>query len=130
MNNTMKRLFLLLAVLCVSLSSFSDETTTESRDFHDGVTRSVINQWGSDHTEGMIEEAITEDEFNPDAVSYLLNALYFKGTWTNKFDKNYTQDEPFAGGQTVPMMQQWERFQYTENNLYQAVCLPYGRHTG
>ena len=28
MNNTMKRLFLLLAVLCVSLSSFSDETTT------------------------------------------------------------------------------------------------------
>lgn len=105
----------------------------ESRDFADGKTRDVINQWGSDHTEGMIEEAIKEDEFNPNAVSYLLNALYFKGMWSNKFDVKNTTDEVFNGGIKVPMMHiiandtgEGCQFQYTENDLYQAIKLPYG----
>ena len=87
---------------------------------------SVINGWANDHTHGMIPELFKEDTFNAQAASYLLNALYFKGAWTNKFDKNNTQDESFNGGQSVPMMHQWERFQYTENDLYQAIRLPYG----
>ena len=49
--------------------------TPETRNFYDGKTRDVINQWGSDHTEGMIKEVLKEDEFDPDVVSYLLNAL-------------------------------------------------------
>ena len=100
----------------------------ESRDFSDGVTRDVINQWGSDHTEGMITEAIKEHEFNPQAISYLLNALYFKGEWTYKFDVENTTDELFnGGGKPVPMMhQEGNELRYTENDLYQAVKLPYG----
>jgi serpin B len=90
-------------------------------------TMDIINGWANDHTHGMIPTLFDdEDAFNADAVSYLLNALYFKGAWTNKFDKEYTQEEPFKGGQTVPMMHQWEYFAYTENDLYQAVRLPYG----
>lgn len=90
-------------------------------------TMDIINDWANDHTHGMIPSLFDdEDSFNADAVSYLLNALYFKGAWTNKFDKEYTQEEPFKGGQTVPMMHQWEYFQYTGNDLYQAVRLPYG----
>ena len=105
----------------------------ESRDFADGQTRDVINKWGSDHTEGMIEEAIKEDEFNPNAVSYLLNALYFKGMWNNKFDVKNTTDEVFNGGIKVPMMHiianetgEGCEFEYIENDLYQAIKLPYG----
>ena len=105
----------------------------ESRDFKDGVTRDVINQWASDHTEGMIKEVLKEDEFNPYAVSYLLNALYFKGLWVNKFDKANTQDEVFNGSTKVPMMHITAResidsfqFEYTSSDLYQAVNLPYG----
>ncbi|MBO4642543.1 MAG: serpin family protein [Bacteroidaceae bacterium] len=105
----------------------------ESRDFNDGQTRDVINQWGSDHTEGMIKEVLKEDEFNPFAVSYLLNALYFKGTWMNKFDPANTREEAFNGGKTVRMMHMpfnevggGEEFLYSENNLYQAIDLPYG----
>ena len=45
----------------------------QNRDFRDGETRDVINQWASDHTEGMIKEVLSEPEFNPRAVSYLLN---------------------------------------------------------
>ena len=60
----------------------------ETRDFKDGKTLDVINQWASDHTEQMIQKVLDEKEFNIDAVSYLLNAIYFKGAWTLKFDKD------------------------------------------
>ena len=99
----------------------------QNRDFYDGETMDVINQWASDHTMGMIPEVLKEDSFNPDAVSYLLNALYFKGIWSSPFKKEETQDESFGGGDEVPMMHQFkEGLLYTENDLYQAVRLPYG----
>ena len=59
----------------------------------------------------------------------LVNTINFKGIWTDKFPKAYTQDEMFKGEdgkeQTVPMMNQTHQFFYTENDLYQALCLPY-----
>lgn len=59
----------------------------------------------------------------------LVNTINFKGIWTDKFSKAYTQDEMFKGEdgkeQTVPMMNQTHQFFYTENDLYQALCLPY-----
>ena len=88
---------------------------------------SVINQWASDHTEGMIPSVLDEDTFNPYAVSFLLNALYFKGAWSNPFDVAETKEESFGGGEAVPMMHRsYTDFGYTQNDLYQAVNLPYG----
>ena len=98
----------------------------QNRNFADGETMDVINQWASDHTMGMIPEVLKEDSFNPDAVSYLLNALYFKGVWSSPFRKEDTQDEPFGGGEEVPMMHKDVGLRYAENDLYQAVRLPYG----
>ena len=90
-------------------------------------TIDIINGWANEHTHGMIPWLFDdENKFNADVATYLLNALYFKGAWTNKFDKEFTCDESFNGGMTVPMMHQWENFEYTENDLYQAVRLPYG----
>ena len=86
----------------------------------------IINGWANDHTHCMIPKLFEEDAFNTEAVSYLLNALYFKGAWTNKFDKQNTREESFNGGEAVPMMQQYEEFEYTENDFYQAIHLPYG----
>ena len=101
----------------------------QSRDFNDGETRDVINKWASDHTEEMIEEALSEREFNPRAVSYLLNATYFKGMWSSPFEAENTKEEPFAGGEKVPMMHQKLKAEYDENELYQTVRLPYGNGT-
>jgi len=101
----------------------------QSRDFNDGETRGVINQWGSDHTEGMIPEVLSESEFKPLAVSYLLNATYFKGMWSSPFEVENTTDEPFAGGEKVPMMHQELEAEYAENDLCQTVRLPYGNGT-
>ena len=100
----------------------------EARDFYDDATRNVINQWGSDHTHDMIKEVLSEEEFESgrDAVSYLLNALYFKGKWANPFKKENTREESFNGGIKVPMMSQHGEYEYTENDLYQAIKLPYG----
>lgn len=99
----------------------------QNRDFNDGQTMDVINQWASDHTEGLIPTVLDKQTFNPWAVSYLLNAIYFKGEWTTPFDVAHTKDEAFGGGPVVPMMHKAEtRLIYEENDLYQAVNLPYG----
>ena len=104
----------------------------ETRDFADGKTLDVINQWASDHTEKMIEEVLHEKEFKPDAVSYLLNAIYFKGVWAEKFKKAETKEEVFehAGPNKnliyVPMMHQQEKLLYADKGDYEALQLPYG----
>lgn len=101
----------------------------ETRDFYDGQTRDVINKWGSDHTMGMIPEVLKKDEFDPSAVSYLLNAIYFKGAWAEKFDKNNTKEEEFQTDtekKLVPMMHQENEFYYAENELCQTLSLSYG----
>ena len=106
----------------------------ETRDFYDGKTMGVINQWGSDHTEGRIKEVLKMDEFDPDAVSYLLNAIYFKGSWKKKFDKALTMKEAFIhAGETeemtytlADMMHQMTNFEYAETDDCQALRLPYG----
>ncbi|MBQ8457453.1 MAG: serpin family protein [Prevotella sp.] len=98
----------------------------QNRDFNDGETMDVINQWASDHTMGMIPKVVNKETFDSTAVSYLLNALYFKGTWSSPFRKEMTQDEPFGGGPEVPMMHKTSDFPYAENDLYQAIRLPYG----
>ena len=98
----------------------------QNRDFNDGETMDVINQWASDHTEGMIPTVLDTLTYDPSAVSYLLNALYFKGIWSSPFKADETRYEPFGGGLEVPMMHISKAFGYAENDLYQAVRLPYG----
>jgi serpin B len=59
----------------------------------------------------------------------LVNTIYFKGIWTDKFFKANTEDEVFKGEDgketMVPMMNQRNMFFYTENDFCQTLCLPY-----
>ena len=104
----------------------------ETRDFNDGQTMDVINQWASDHTEQMIDKVLDNDSFDPSVISYLLNAIYFKGNWTYKFDKDETIDEVFNHiGETteltiLPMMHQQAVLGYAVTDNLQALRLPYG----
>lgn len=120
-------------VFVEALKSYYD-AEPEARDFRDGQTLDVINQWASDHTEQMIDHVLDEDEFDPTAVSYLLNAIYFKGTWTWKFDEGNTVEEWFNdGGPKVPMMHQRTTLNHIKTADYEALLLPYGNaavHTG
>jgi len=102
----------------------------ETRDFADGNTRNVINKWVSNHTNGMIPELIKSSEFNPAAVSYLLNAIYFRASWTDEFNKKKTHDDVFktVSGNKIPckMMHSERNTFYTETSNMQVVRLGYG----
>ncbi|MCD6340443.1 MAG: hypothetical protein J7L51_00640 [Desulfurococcales archaeon] len=53
-------------------------------DFSDEQAAHTINNWISESTKGKIEKML-EPPISPDVVMYLINAVYFKGEWTNKF---------------------------------------------
>jgi len=95
-------------------------------DIHGSANK--INKWCSDHTEGLVPKIL--DETDPDMLAYLLNALYFKSQWRHSFNPASTVAESFthADGSTskLKMMKQYETFDYTETESFQAVSLPYG----
>jgi serine protease inhibitor len=89
----------------------------------------TINGWVSRETQGKIGELVTIDLIR-DAILILINAVYFKGIWTHQFEAAKTTERPFTlldGSQKPhPMMAQSGRYDYLENDLFQAVSLPYG----
>ncbi|PSB14340.1 proteinase inhibitor I4 serpin [filamentous cyanobacterium CCP1] len=97
-------------------------------DFASPQAVSQINEWVSQNTEGKIPTIV--DQLSPDAVLYLMNAIYFKGNWTTPFDPDITTDRPFylpdGTEKRHPMMQQEGRLAYYETEQFQAVALPYG----
>ncbi len=100
----------------------------ESLDFTSSKTLKRINGWCSDHTRGMIPSII--DQVEPQAVSYLMNAIYFNGTWADKFDARETRLEPFRGYtrdiKRVNMMHRHDDYFYADGDGFQAVQIPYG----
>ena len=100
----------------------------EALDFSKGSSLDKINNWCKSNTDGMIPKIL--DEINPDAAMYLLNAIYFKATWTEKFDPNDTRDMDFIGinGSTAkrPLMHRKARALYRQDDLCKMLCLPYG----
>ena len=87
-----------------------------------------INGWCSKQTNGLIPSVL--DKVDPAMFAYLLNALYFKGSWMYPFSKNWTKERPFhldsGEEKQVWMMEKERKFAYGENDLYQRVRLPYG----
>ena len=65
------------------------QASPEKLDFSNPSTLGHINRWASDHTEGIIKNVL--DKIDPSMVSYLLNAIYFKGEWATPFDKSQTK---------------------------------------
>lgn len=100
----------------------------ESLDFASPATAKHINQWCSKHTDGMIPSII--DSTDPDAVSYIMNAIYFNGMWSGKFDRSQTELENFQGYtrdiKKVQMMHRNAKYMYMDNDTFAAVGIPYG----
>ena len=100
----------------------------ESLNFTSPSTLKHINDWCNDRTHGMIPSII--NELDPDAVSYLMNAIYFNGTWKDKFSKEETKQEMFRGYtrdiQYVDMMHRHGEYFYADGDGYSAVSIPYG----
>lgn len=104
------------------------DSEVQELDFDDPEAIDVINGWVDEKTHGKIEEIL--EEIDPNHVMFLINAIYFNGTWTYEFDKEDTQDRPFTNAEgertDVPMMAQQAELAYFETDRFQAVDLPYG----
>lgn len=69
------------------------------------ATKDAVNRWVSDQTNGKITSII--EAIDPIDVMFLVNAIYFKGSWREQFDPAKTTPQLFrakGGNQTVPMM--------------------------
>jgi serpin B len=88
-----------------------------------------INGWASDNTNGKIPKVM--DEISSDAVMFLMNALYFKGSWTQQFDKDQTSMKPFypenGSPISVPTMFGKIPVKTYATSDYRAIELTYGR---
>lgn len=89
----------------------------------------IINGWVDRNTNGRIKE-IVPNPIPREMVMYLINAIYFKGTWTTKFDPANTRDDVFTlpSGGTTPC-----KLMYLKNKMkvasagdVQIADLPYG----
>lgn len=110
-------------------SYFNAEIST--LDFSNSNAANTINAWVSKNTKGKIPTIVTPPI--PDSmVMYLINAVYFKGSWTTEFDKKLTEDRNFTTADGVskkhPLMRQHGDLPYLETEDFQSVSLPYGKN--
>lgn len=121
------------------------DARVEALDFGTPQAAEMINSWVSDNTNGKITEVV-EPPLSDNTASLLINAIYFKASWTFPFDTTHTRPQLFtlSDGTTItcPMM-----FKSTEEDgqLYrdafykrpttffkaghlQGANLPYGKH--
>ncbi|CAH8383617.1 unnamed protein product [Eruca vesicaria subsp. sativa] len=91
--------------------------------------RKEVNAWASRHTNGLIKDILPPGSVTRDTDSIFGNALYFKGTWEEKFPKSLTRDQKFhllnGGSVTVPFMMS-HKMQYIEQyNGFKVLKLPF-----
>lgn len=97
-------------------------------DFNDPNTVNLINQWVSDKTHEKIPEII--NEIPPLAVLYLINAIYFNGSWSQEFNPESTQSISFQNSEgdniQTEMMHREDTLNYFNNETFSAIEMPYG----
>ena len=110
---------------------------SQSQDYFDAEVREldfsspeaveIINSWIEVKTNNLIQDML--DFIPPDAFMYLINAIYFKADWSSKFDVEDSFEGEFvaANNNTVntTFMIQKSNFEYSSNNMMQAIKLPY-----
>jgi len=108
------------------------QAVPETVDFQEvEKARQAINTWVREETNQKIEELISPGVLTPLSRLVLINALYFKGTWVEAFDKADTRKKNFHtnNGQvvSVDMMHKIGGFNYRELHQLDAkrLMIPY-----
>jgi serpin B len=100
-------------------------------DFKTGaeVARNEINRWVAQNTKDKIQNILPPGSLHALTRLVLANAIYFKGAWTEPFNKASTAPQPFhlssVSKVEVPLMHHFDNVAYLENSDFQAVQLPY-----
>lgn len=96
-------------------------------DFSDPKTKDMMNKWIEEKTNNVLKDTIKET--NPTDIAYLINTLYFKGTWRDEFYERSTKKAPFylsdGSEESVDMMFGNFGKAYYEDDDCQIVGLSY-----
>jgi serpin B len=91
--------------------------------------RKMINRWVEDKTRDKIKDIVGPGVLDALTRLVLVNAIYFKGTWENRFRISETRDAPFflspEGSVQTRMMRQKEEFGYADLGSLEMLELPY-----
>lgn len=93
-------------------------------------TRIEINTWVENVTNSKIKDLLPQGSLDSSTALVLVNAIYFKGDWSRKFNSSNTAKRTFYSSTNknsqIDMMKQVnEKFYYTEDNDVQVLGLPY-----
>jgi len=98
-------------------------------DFSEDGAADIINAWVSRQTHDKIP-TIVEPPLDPQLMMLLINAVYFKGIWTHRFDTAATADRLFttadSSSVSVPFMKLDANLAHARTERYEAIDLPYG----
>ncbi|NLX66907.1 MAG: serpin family protein [Bacteroidales bacterium] len=112
------------AITCI-YSSEIKQTNFQNKE----VATSAINGWISQKTNDKIREVVNSSDIADSTSLVIVNSLYLKGEWRNKFDKERTNPAPFfvdAENQSnVDFMNATETLPYFENESYQFISKPF-----
>ncbi|WP_276499827.1 serpin family protein [Pontibacter litorisediminis] len=105
------------------------DATVQGLDFSAPAAKDQINNWVEQKTNGKIKSIV--EEITPRHVLFLINAIYFKGTWAYQFDKKLTQPGQFflEDGSTVThdfMTLKEGKYLYYQDQTKEVLDLPYG----
>lgn len=119
-------------------NSFKDIATKK---FHSGIeainfadnvaSANTINRWVEQKTNDKIKDLISSDALSDDTRLVLVNAIYFKGNWQNKFNKALTAPGSFFVNENDSVDVQYMhvkahfKFGYFEDLDATAIELPY-----
>ncbi|XP_008259664.2 serpin B4 [Oryctolagus cuniculus] len=101
----------------------------ESVDFANAAEESQkkINSWVESQTNGKIKNLFPSGTLNSTTILVLVNAIYFKGEWDEKFNKEKTKEDKFwlnkNTSKPVQMMKQRNHFNFALLEDVQAKIL-------
>jgi len=105
------------------------DAMVQGLNFNSPGAAQTINNWVKEKTHNKIQ-GIIEPPIPQDLIMFLINAVYFKGTWTYQFKEEQTLDAAFylPDSSTVDsrLMTREGGYDYYETDTYQAVDMPYG----
>ena len=101
--------------------------TVDFTDKDDAVPK--INAWASDNTHGKIKDAISQNDVSGNTAMVMINAIYFKGTWTTTFPDGSTRASTFTREDGSPVLADFMEvtawFAYATYDGYQVLRMPY-----
>ena len=95
-------------------------------DFSSKDAVDAVNNWASDNTEGLIKNIV--NEFEPETVAAIANAIYFSDRWEREFNVSETQEDVFHSpngeAKAFYMLREGDGQAYYEDDFLQAMpCL-------